>query len=109
MRKLTRRSTRHSRDLTKPAKARATTKRTADSARTPQGKHAADPSDPLKKSVKETVDKVRTGVTDAVGKVEKAGNDVAKAVGKATKPAKEHGKDAAPKGKSAKASGKHAA
>jgi hypothetical protein len=73
------------------------------------GKHAADPSDPLKKSVKDTVAKVRTGVNDTAGKVEQAGKDIAKKVEKVTKPAKEQSKDSAPKGKSAKASGKAAA
>lgn len=89
-------------------KAEKTAKKATDSAKTAQGKHAADPS-ALKKSVKDTVDKVRTGVTDAVGKVEKAGKDMVKAVGNAAKPAKEHSKDNAPKGKHPKASGKHAA
>ncbi|ART72003.1 PE-PPE domain-containing protein [Mycobacterium dioxanotrophicus] len=86
-----------------------TAQKITESLKAAPGKHAADPSDPLKKSVKDTVAKVRTGVNDTAGKVEQAGKDIAKKVEKVTKPAKEQSKDSAPKGKSAKASGKAAA
>ncbi len=42
-----------------------------------QGRHAADPSNPVKKSVQDTIDKVQNTVKDAAGKVEKAVKDAA--------------------------------
>jgi hypothetical protein len=86
-----------------------TVQKIAESLKAAPGKHAADPSDPLKKSVKDTVAKVRAGVNDTAGKAEQAGKDMAKEVENATKRAKEHGKDESPKGKSTKASDKAAA
>ena len=60
--------------------------------------HAVDPGNPLKKSVKDPVAKVRNGANDTVGKVEQAGKE-----------AKDHDKDNASKGNAAKTSGQAAA
>ncbi|GJJ23072.1 ATPase AAA [Mycolicibacterium mageritense] len=42
-----------------------------------QGRHAADPSNAVKKSVQDTIDRVQNTVKDAAGKVEKAVKDAA--------------------------------
>lgn len=60
-------------------------KKITESFKASPGKHAADASDPVKKSVQETVDKVK----DTVDKVEQAGKDVVKKVEKAANDAKD--------------------
>ncbi|MHC9296621.1 PE-PPE domain-containing protein [Mycobacterium sp. LTG2003] len=60
-------------------------KKITESFKASPGKHAADAGDPVKKSVQETVEKVK----DTVDKMEKAGKDVAKTVEKAANDAKD--------------------
>lgn len=71
-----------------------------------KARHAADASDPVKKSVKETVAKVRETAKHTVDKVHNAGQDTVKKVDKATDGAKAKVKESK---KQAKKTAKHAA
>lgn len=71
-----------------------------------KARHATDANNPLKKSVKETVAKVRQAAEDTADKVEKAGKDTAKKLDKTTDGAKAKVKESK---KPAKKAPKHAA
>ncbi|WP_454791837.1 PE-PPE domain-containing protein [Mycolicibacterium lutetiense] len=71
-----------------------------------KARHATDANNPLKKSVKETVAKVREAAEDTVDKVEKAGKDTVKKLDKAADDAKAKVKESK---KQAKKAPKHAA
>lgn len=71
-----------------------------------KARHSANAKDPLKKSVKETVAKVRDAATDTVDKVEKAGRDTVKKLDKAADDAKAKVKESK---KQTKKAAKHAA
>lgn len=71
-----------------------------------KARHATDANNPLKKSVKETVAKVRQAAEDTADKVEKAGKDTAKKLDKTADGAKAKVKESK---KPAKKAPKHAA
>lgn len=71
-----------------------------------KSRHATDANNPLKKSVKETVAKVRQAAEDTADKVEKAGKDTAKKLDKTADDAKAKVKESK---KQAKKAPKHAA
>lgn len=71
-----------------------------------KARHATDANNPLKKSVKETVAKVRQAAEDTADKVDKAGKDAAKKLDKTADDAKAKVKESKKQGKKAP---KHAA
>ncbi|OBF40497.1 PE-PPE domain-containing protein [Mycolicibacterium peregrinum] len=71
-----------------------------------KSRHATDANNPLKKSVKETVAKVRQAAEDTADKVEKAGKETAKKIDKTADDAKAKVKESK---KQAKKAPKHAA
>ncbi|OWM00590.1 PE-PPE domain-containing protein [Mycolicibacterium peregrinum] len=71
-----------------------------------KSRHATDANNPLKKSVKETVAKVRQAAEDTADKVDKAGKDTAKKLDKSADDAKAKVKESK---KQAKKAPKHAA
>lgn len=95
------------RDSSKDTAVSKSVTKLSESAKTKaKARHATDANNPLKKSVKETVAKVRQAAEDTADKVEKAGKDTAKKLDKTADGAKAKVKESK---KPAKKAPKHAA